>query len=724
MKKLVLLFLLGISVLTAQNTVFKNPKVFQPFKFDKTPPLRDMKVIPVGAIKRHWKEKGIPNDDRIRKFEKRKLNPLRLGPDPALQNQMGSVQQISPNNNWEGIGNINGVLPPDTDGEVGLNHYVQMVNLSYQVWDKQGVSLYGPVDISTLWSGFFTHDSTNDGDPIVLYDEQADQWLLSQFSLPNYPDGPYYMDIAISVNGDPTGEFYRYSFEFDAMPDYPKIGIWNDGYYLTVNSFKDTNGDGSLNYDGVGVAVFERDKMLVGDPSATMQFFDLGPNDDPWSMLPADFDGTPPPVGTPNYLLYMNDDAFSDNYNEDHLRIWECGVDWVSPANSYLMQIDSLQTAAFDYEFTSNVPAPFDLIYGQRSEIRQPNAVVEHTYGPFKKTWDTGLDALSSRVMYRLQYRNFGDYQAMVTNHTVDFDGNDHAGVRWYELRNYGSGWSIYQQGTFAPDTNNRWMGSIAMDEYGNIALGYSVSSHSIYPSIRYTGRRKDDPLGQMTIAEQEIIAGSGSQTHAASRWGDYCAMSVDPANNTSFWFTTEYIEHQSSADWQTRIASFTFGSKLNLKVMLQGSFNAGAMNTDLNANGYLPTSHPYSDAPFNFDGADRVSLTDANSNGKSDFFDNHPDIVDWILVELRTGTDASTTVAQKAGFLKSDGTVVGLDGSSALQFGVPDGNYYVVIKHRNHLAIMSASTVALSNSTPASYDFTTGSDKYYGSGGAVQLSN
>jgi hypothetical protein len=325
--------------------------------------------------------------------------------------------------------------------------------------------------------------------------------------------------------------------------------------------------------------------------------------------------------------------------------------------------------------------------------------------------------------MFRLQYRNFGDYEAMVTNHTVDVDGADRAGVRWYELRNEGSGWYIYQQGTYSPDTDSRWMASIAMDEFGNIALGYSVSSSTTYPSIRYTGRMKDDPLGQMTITEQEIIAGTGSQIGPGCRWGDYSMMSVDPADNTTFWYTTEYVENTGTAPWQTRVASFTFGSKLNLKVFLQGSFGSGSMTTELNTAGSLPAVHPYSADPFDFQGADRISLLDENSNTIPDFYENNSDIVDWVMVELRTSIDASSMVSQKAGFVKSDGTVVGLNGTSPLLFGVPSGNYYIVVNHRNHLPIMSANTVPMSNTTQAFYDFTTGSDKYYGGpAGAVQL--
>ena len=253
--------------------------------------------------------------------------------------------------------------------------------------------------------------------------------------------------------------------------------------------------------------------------------------------------------------------------------------------------------------------------------------------------------------------------------------------------------------------------------------MEYSVSSSSTYPSLRYTGRFTDDPLGTMTITEGTIIAGSGSQTHSAGRWGDYSSMSVDPNDDATFWATNEYMQTTSSADWQTRIGAISFGVDLNLKVFLEGSYAAGSMSTTLNSNGSLPIFQPYNTSPWDHNGGELVSDLDASpSNGIPDFFENNANLVDWILVELRTGTAASTKVAERAGFVRNDGTVVGPDGTSPLRFGVKEGNYYIVVSHRNHLPIMSANPVALSNASVASYDFTTGSDKYYGTGGAIQL--
>lgn len=245
--------------------------------------------------------------------------------------------------------------------------------------------------------------------------------------------------------------------------------------------------------------------------------------------------------------------------------------------------------------------------------------------------------------MYRVQYRNFGDYATMVFNHSVDVDSTDHAGVRWYEIRNYGSGWNFHQMGTYAPDASSRWMGSIAMDGYGNIGLGYSVSSSSIYPSIRYTGRQKDDPLGQMTITEKSIIEGTGSQIHNLNRWGDYSMMSIDPADDATFWYTNEYIQSNGSFNWQTRIASFSLGANLSVKIVLEGSFVDEIMSNNLNSSGNLPRRQPYTDS---YGGAEKISTVDqAPVNNIEDFYDDNPDIVDWVLVLLRTGTDAGSEV-------------------------------------------------------------------------------
>lgn len=516
------------------------PLVIQSLKNDLSRPLRDIPPIPpvLGPVEREIPKHPLP------RTQGPNIPPQKVpAMDPLVQTLSPLLNMPSPIQNFDGLGNLNGVLPPDTEGDVGPNHYVQWVNLSFAIWDKSGNLLYGPAAGKTLWSGFTgLCETTNQGDPIVQYDQLADRWLMSQFAfnvdISQNPIPPYYQCIAISQTADPTGAWYRYSFlvsntKFD---DYPKFGVWPDGYYMTANQF---NTDGS--WGGAGAYVFERTKMLAG-LSAQMVYFDLFSLDPRLDgMLPSDLDGaTPPPVGTPNFYLKMDDDGLNNspypNYPTDQLELWQFHVDWITPSNSTFTGPILLTTAAFDSNmcsFSANcIPQP-----GTKSK----------------------LDAIADRLMYRLAYRNLGTHESLVVNHTVDVDGTNHAGIRWYEIRDPGGTPAIYQQGTFAPDTDHRWMGSVAMDGVGNIALGYSVASKTTFPSVRYTGRLVGDPLGSMSQGEGVLMAGSGSQTSPSGRWGDYSMMAVDPTDDCTFWYTQEYYSATSSSGWKTRIGSFKF---------------------------------------------------------------------------------------------------------------------------------------------------------------------
>lgn len=512
--KQVLVFLL----LTAISAGFSfgqdftsDPLVRKAAYFDTSPPLREMTVIMPGERKRAWKDGIIKNESLEMDWE----FPKKDGSYNKIQSQRGSVKSRGPEVNFEGIPNVNGVYPPDTDGDVGPNHYFQMINLSFAIWDKQGNKIYGPVDNSTLWTGFIgPWTGTNDGDPIILYDEDADRWVASQFAI-ELSNGKSYELVAVSATGDPLGEWHRYAFEFDDFNDYPKMGVWHDAYYCTFNFF-----DGG--FIGGGVAAFERDKMLAGDPEANMVFF--GPPNNPmqYSLQPADFDGQMPPEDAPNYVATMN------IYGSQQMDIFEFDVDWETPSNSTLSLATTIDPGYFNPEFNGG--------------IAQPGT-------------SNRLATLSQMLMYRLAYRNFDDYEVMVANHTVNVGGN-RAGIKWYELRKETGGqWEIYQQGVYAPDDGlSRWMGSIAMNAEGTIALGYSVSSSSHSPSIRYTGRPASAPLGEMTYDEIEAVTGTGNQSNI-NRWGDYANLDVDPVDDTTFWFTTEYVNNA----WKTRAFSFNF---------------------------------------------------------------------------------------------------------------------------------------------------------------------
>lgn len=391
----------------SQNVSFqptiKNKAVYS----DVTPPLRDMPVISGRIVNEEDNDAEVENELNLVKARNLTENHSPFAVDPALQTtELDNIQVAkAPIQNFDGINNTYGVYPPDTQGDVGPNNYVQVVNLGFQVFSKTGTSLYGPANLSTIWSGIPSPwNGTNNGDPIVLYDQAADRWMISQFSLPN--TSQYAMLIAISQTGDPTGAWYRYVFEFGSkMPDYPKFGIWSDGYYMAVNQFV----SGSA-WGGVGACAFERNKMLIGDPTAQMVYFDLGAASDPGGMLPSDWDGVTPPIANePNYFTYFNDWSSA---SDDYLKIWQFHVDWATPSNSTFSEANSLVTAPF----TSTVCSSGNC-------VPQPGTSVL-------------LEALTDRLMYRLQYRNFGDHRSMVTNHTVEVDGTCHAGIRWYELRN------------------------------------------------------------------------------------------------------------------------------------------------------------------------------------------------------------------------------------------------------------------------------------------------
>jgi PKD repeat protein len=518
MRKKIASLLLGIIItipsigLNAQTV--KPSKITKAKYFDKSKALRDVEPVSMRTDTRSWENYVIPNKFNFAKDQDFTGNLT--GTDPVLQDQMyGSRNEPTVEANFEGVANTYGVAPPDTQGDVGLNHYMQMVNKGFAIWDKEGNLLYGPANNIALWDGFDgPWSGTNDGDPIVVYDEYADRWVASQFSLPNGSNNaPYYELIAVSVTSDPLGEWYRYAYEFDKMPDYPKFGIWHNAYCFTINQF--LNGS----WYGGGISVLDRNAMLEGDPDAEMVFFNMGSG--AGSLLPADADGPlSPDEDKPIYLIRGGNNS---------LRLYEAIVDWDNSANNQASFVASIPVESYS---NSNII------------VSQP--------GTSQK-----LATLSDRLMYRLQYRNFDDYEVMLTNHTVNA-GSGRAGVRWYELRNYGDGWEVYQQGTFAPDDgNSRWMGSIAMNQNGDIAVGYSISSTSLYPSIGVSGQTSaNSGTGIFDITEVIVKQGNASQT-GIDRWGDYSMMSVDPVDDQTFWYTTEYTN--GGWNWRTQIASFGY---------------------------------------------------------------------------------------------------------------------------------------------------------------------
>lgn len=448
-----------------------------------------------------------------------------IGLDPLVSRSVNDGFTPTPLVTFEGVPSLSGVTPPDTNGDVGPNHYVQMTNFSFRIWDKGDpdnsippTPLIAPTLTGDLFAPLGGQCTSNFGDPIVLYDDMADRWLLSQFGL----SGPLGMCIAISQTPDPTGAYFLYFFPTPDFPDYPKLGAWPDAYYMGTNS-----GFPNAYYS----FAFDRVSMLAGLP-ATVQSFGGLPN----LMMPADADGpTAPPAGAPGiFYTFFHPSATGHPPGPERLAIYEFDVDWVTPANSTYTLVEELPIAAFNYTICG---------FFAGGCIAQPG---------------TGqlLDDIAWWPMFRFQYRNFDDYAAMVGNFTVDADGANHAGIRWFEVRKTGSTYTLEQEGTHFPTTDSRWMGSIAMDGSGNIALGYSVSSSSVIPSIRYATRLLSDPPGTLS-AEAEMWTGAGVQT-GIHRWGDYSNMAVDPVDNCTFWYTTEYHDtNDSGFNWNTRVGVF-----------------------------------------------------------------------------------------------------------------------------------------------------------------------
>lgn len=517
-------------IATPAQAVFRG--VGGAVQFDISPPLRDIPPAPINA----GPQREIP--ERASGFEGL------LGPqdvDPLVQNAIGSQNIPDPSISFDGPSNIFNVSPPDPVGDVGPNHYVAMSNLAFQIFDKSGTSLYGPVANNTLWSGFGGDCQTdNSGDPIVLYDQLADRWILTQFTA----SGPTYFNcVAVSQSGDPLGSYYRYAFSTGSnFPDYPKYGVWPDALYISTREF--LNGS---SYVGVGAYAVNRAQLIAGNPSPQIISFFVPRGATPYNigdgLLPSDLDGaTLPPDGTPNFFVGSMDDGASYGAPQDALTVWRFSADFTVPANSSFTLAQTLSVASFDSVFPCSP--------GSRDCIPQPGT-------------GNKLDVLSyrQRPMHRLAYRNFGSYGALVTNQAVEA-GPNMAGIRWYELRVDGSNnASVHQQSTYAPglsDGIHRWMGSVAMDSFGNMALGYSVSNSIVFPGVRYTGRLAGDPLNTLPQGEGVIINGTGAQT-GSQRWGDYTSMNVDPTDDCTFWYVNEYVPITSSVGWRLRIGSFKF---------------------------------------------------------------------------------------------------------------------------------------------------------------------
>jgi hypothetical protein len=454
------------------------------------------------------------------------------------------------------------VAPADTNGAVGETQFVQWVNDSFTVFNKiTGAIEYGPVPGNVLWDSFGGNcEKNNDGDPIVQYDKIARRWVLAQFSVKN----GFSQCVAISTSPDATGTYHRYEFGYTAFNDYPKMGVWPDGYYTSFDMFTTDPMTKEDIFVGANVCVFDRNAMLRG-AEASQQCFQLGPGY--FSLLPSDVDGatsslvnedgspgpSAPPTGTPNFFLAIDSRSKA-------LNIWKFHVDWQNSDNSTL-------GVGADHRPDISVPVPsFTFACNGSGETCIPQ--------PGRPRAEL-LDSLGERLMFRLVYRRFSDHDSLVVNHSVDTGmPMSRTGVRWYELRDPNGTPTIFQTGTFAPDNDHRWMGSIAMDKVGNMLLGYSISGR-VYPGINYASREASDPPGQLKN-ETVLWKGTGSQRctlpngkcicvtpnggcDTLTRWGDYSSISVDPTDDCTFWYTTQYQRSNGAYNWHTRIGSMKF---------------------------------------------------------------------------------------------------------------------------------------------------------------------
>ncbi len=510
------IFLLAFSLLMGsfysyaqEKAVIYPSRVSKAVAFAKSKPLRELAAVisPDKDLSQTHKAAN-PNELDYDKWGEHKGDQDLPVDHP--QTQQGTREAKGLLASFPGIGNT-GFSPPDTDGDISSNHFVQVVNSKYAVFDRTGIKLLGPLDLSTLWDALpGPWNGLNNGDPIIIFDEEYQRWIITQFALPS--NGNYEL-FAVSETEDPLGSYYLYAFSFGVrFNDYPKLGVWSNGYAATYNLFSNHTSP-QPSFIGAKITMVEREKMVNGEADPAMIEFTKS---NWYSTMPADIDGTNmPDANAPCPVMFIRPDR--------KIVMMELTADWNNPNNSTLD--------------ASNILTP-NFFTPMGGGIRQPN--------------NEELDALGRMIMNRLAYRKFATHESMVTNHTVKSGGK--AAVRWYEFRKSGNeDWSIYQQGTYAPDNEvHRWMGSAAINANGDIAIGYSVTNNTdVHPSIRAAGRLADDPLGTMTVQEFTIKEGTQSQS-GSNRWGDYSCMNVDPSNGIDFWYTTEYN------GWKTWVASFS----------------------------------------------------------------------------------------------------------------------------------------------------------------------
>lgn len=503
-----MLFAATISAPFIAQENFPPVTIYEGEFLGETIPFRDMPTIDPSENDGTIIE--IPQNFRLNGREGgRNLN---TGTDPIIQNDALIRNKMSILQNFDGISQ-GGAIPPDPTGAVGPNHYVNAVNLAVQIFDKQGNTLAGPTSLNVFLG------AGGAGDPIVMYDQLADRYFVSQFRTPPVER----LIIGVSTTNDPTGSYYVYQYDFSSFPDYPHYSVWPDSYIVTANK------------GGQTTFAFERNVMLAGGANPRIVGFNLpsairNPNT-VFGPLPANLLGIDIQQNIPGYIVYLQDDDWTAAITDDHLKIWKLNLDWDNDDFS-ITSPQIIPTQPFNSEFQ-----PFG-----SGNVNQPGT-------------SQRIDNINGVISYMANYRSFPTHNSFLICFNVDIDGNDTSGIRWFELRNQNDDpFTIFQESTYTlPGGLSAFMASMSMDDEGNIGMAYHTGSSAERVAIRYTGRLATDPLNQMTLAETSIIESNGIQTNT-NRFGDYAQMTIDIDNRT-FWHTAEYLPNNNN--WRTRIASF-----------------------------------------------------------------------------------------------------------------------------------------------------------------------
>ncbi|HEX4706270.1 MAG TPA: hypothetical protein VH229_00910, partial [Candidatus Udaeobacter sp.] len=490
---------------------------------------------------------GLPN---VQALVKNLSRPVPTMPPPILTFEGESAAQAC------------ACAPPDSDGDVGPNHYIEAINVAFRVFDKSG----NPLTPVTTYNSLFAPltgtpcSNQNDGDPFVFYDHLADRWVISDFAFPGLPgNGPFYQCIAVSQTNDPvSGGWFLYAVQHEPsqplwVGDYPKMALWNNpqpggAYHLTVNLF---NGP-DLSFRGVRVFAFDRAAMLAGLPNPTLVAFTvpIAGVGDSYSFVSANFrTGDPPPAGRDEMVLAIDSPANGGvTLTQVHARLFH--VDFVTPANSTFgltaNHLPNAEIAVNGFIDAFSNAAGFTIVPQQGTAQR--------------------IQTLGDKIMTPLVYRSSGGTESLWSSNTVCTDApcTQQTGIRWYQFNVTGGTFPAtpVQQQTFTNGNDGlyRFMSSIAVDNANNTAIGYATSSSTQFPGIRYAGRLSGDPLNDLGQGENTLFSGAGSQTGTNGRWGDYSYTAIDPSDGTSFWHVGEYYTTTSSFNWHTRIGKFSFG--------------------------------------------------------------------------------------------------------------------------------------------------------------------